>query len=226
MVRASDNPFRTGQVLQVRYRLRGVTWAQLLARCAARRHRGAIIGPHGGGKTTLLEDLELRLLQQGFDTRFIRLDQEHRAFEAGFLDRLCAHLTPKDILLLDGAEQMGPLAWRWFRWRTRHAGGLLITAHQAGRLPTLWECRTSPCLLAGIAAELLGVASDTTRERAGALFRKHRGNLREALREWYDLIAWQHGLAHGNPAGQHLTAPDCSTIDFSRSVSAASLSHA
>lgn len=44
-------------------------------------------------------------------------------------------------------------------------------------------------LLAEIAAELLGQKPGVLQERAQVLFRKHCGNLREALREWYDLLA-------------------------------------
>jgi hypothetical protein len=193
-LRARDNPFRTERVRQVRYRLQGVTWAELLARCERLHYRAALIGPHGSGKTTLLEELESRFRERGFGTRLIRLDEEHRAFKRGFVDTLSATVTARDIVLFDGAEQMNPFIWRWFHWQTRHTGGLIITTHRAGRLPTLYECRTSPDLLAGIAADLLEVESGIIRRRAEALFHKYCGNVREALREWYDL------LADGRPA--------------------------
>jgi len=186
-LKACDNPFRTERILQMRYRLEGITWPELLARCEGLRYRAALIGPHGSGKTTLLEDMEPRFRERGFGTRLIRLDAEHPAFGPGYVDALAAGLTAKDIILFDGAEQMNPLAWRWFDWRMRHTGGLIITAHRAGQLPTLWECRTSPALLAGIAGALLEVERATLHRQAEALFQKHRGNLRDALWEWYDL---------------------------------------
>jgi hypothetical protein len=156
-MRARDNPFRTECLLQVRYRLQGMTWAELLSRCERLGYRAALVGAHGSGKTTLIENLEPRLIDRGFRTRFIRLDAEHRRFDSDFLKDLFAGLTERDILLFDGAEQMNPFAWHWFRQRSRGASGLIITTHQPGRLPTLWECRTSSELLARIAAELLGV---------------------------------------------------------------------
>ena len=195
--RARDNPFRTERILQMRYRLKDVTLDELLTRFERMRSRAAVIGPHGSGKTTLLEDFQLRLHEKGFGTRFIRLDEEQSTFSARFLKKLFSGLTARDILLVDGAEQMSPVAWRWFRWRARKIGGLIITTHRAGRLPTLWECRTSPALLAGIATDLLGVESGTILERAERLFEKYHGNLREALREWYDLAA-QADLAHNS----------------------------
>jgi hypothetical protein len=187
-LRACDNPFRTERILQMRYRLEGITWTELLARCEKLRYRAALVGPHGSGKTTLLEDLEPRLRELGFGTRLIRLDAEHPAFDPGFADALAAGHTTRDIVLFDGAEQMNPFEWRWFHWRMRHTGGLIITTHQAGRLLTLWECRTSPALLAGIAGDLLEVERATLHCQAEMLFQKHRGNLRDALWEWYDLV--------------------------------------
>ena len=67
------------------------------------------------------------------------------------------------------------------RFRTRRAGGLVITSHRPGLLPTLFECETSPELLAGIVGELAG-----SEVEAGELWARHRGNVRDALRELYD----------------------------------------
>jgi hypothetical protein len=188
-MRARDNPFRTERILSVRYRLQGITWPEFLRRCETLQYRAALIGPRGSGKTTLLEDLESKFRERGFSTRSLRLDRDHSRFEPEFLRQLRAGLSTAEILLFDGAEQMNPLAWRWFKWRTRKAAGLIITMHRAGRLPTLWECRTSAPLLADITGELLSTQSLAFQPNANNLFQKHRGNLRDALRECYDLLA-------------------------------------
>lgn len=187
--RARDNPFRTERLRQVRYRLVGLTWPELLARCETLRYRVALVGPHGSGKTTLLEDLAPHLHQRGFRTRLIRLTEDCPKLDRGSAQRVFTTLSPSDILLFDGAEQLNPLAWLWFRWRTRTAGGLIITTHRPGRLPTLLQCSTSADLLAEIAAELLASPPETLRPQAATLFAKHHGNLRNALRDWYDLVA-------------------------------------
>lgn len=176
-------------MLQVRYRLPENRWAGLLSCCEQLNYRGAIIGPHGSGKTTLLEDLDLRLKGLGFSTVFLQLTADNPRFAPGVLQRLFARPRPKTLLLLDGGEQVNALAWLWFRWRSQKTRGLLITTHRAGRLPTIWECNTSPELLAEIGAELLGTNRDSVWMQAHRLFRNHGGNLREALREWYDLAA-------------------------------------
>jgi hypothetical protein len=179
--RPGDNPFAVQRVLEIRYRLPpGLTWEDLLDRLAALRWRAAIVGPHGHGKTTLLEDLAPRLEGRGFRVRPIslreahpRLDREDRA--------LLRSLGPQDILLLDGAEQLGWFSWMGVRLRTRRAGGLVITSHRPGLLPTLFECETSPELLASIVGELVGADVEI-----GELHAQHGGNIRDALRELYD----------------------------------------
>jgi hypothetical protein len=198
-MRARDNPFRSEVLLRVPYQLCGATWTELLERAGLLRYRAAIIGRHGSGKTTLLESLQFRLEELGFGTRLIRLDEEHRTFERRFLKALYSQLTSRDIILLDGAEQMNALSWYLFCRRTCHGGGLIITMHRTGRLPTLWQCSTSPRLLGEIAAGLLNVEIENIQECATELYWKHRGNLREALREWYDLFATCNTQLAGYP---------------------------
>jgi len=182
-VRPRDNPFAVQRVLEVRYRLpAGVTWEGLLDRFAALSWRGAIVGPHGHGKTTLLEDLAPRLEARGFRVRTISLRQAHPRLDRE--DRaVLRSLGPQDVLFLDGAEQLGRLFWMELRLRTRRVGGLVITAHRPGLLPTLFECETSPELLTGIVAELLDGGEEPGVENLHA---RHRGNVRDALRELYD----------------------------------------
>jgi hypothetical protein len=188
-MRARDNPFRTDRVLEVRYRpLRG-TWDELLARLDGLRYRAAIVGPQGSGKTTLLEDLAPRLRERGYAVRELRLDTETPRFAPGFLDRYAGSLTPAVVILFDGAEQLGPFAWRIFKHRCRAAAGLVITGHRPGRLPTLIETETTPELLSALVGQILG---DQAREVAPILpelYERHGGNLRDALRELYDRYA-------------------------------------
>jgi hypothetical protein len=84
-------------------------------------------------------------------------------------------------VFVDSAEQLGWLGWRELRRLTVAAGALLITTHRRGHLPTVFVCRTSPELLGELVRELTGEPRDCS-----ALWRRHRGNIRLALRELYD----------------------------------------
>lgn len=189
MMRARDNPFRSDRVLAVRYRLAGESWDDLLARFDALGRRAALAGPQGSGKTTLLEDLAPRFRHHGYRVRELRLDAEAPRFDPAFLGEFFASLTPRDMVLFDGAEQLGAFAWSRFERRTRGAAGLLITGHRPGRLPTLLATSTSPELLEGLVDEILGSVPADVRGMLPELHRRHEGNLREALRELYDRCA-------------------------------------
>lgn len=177
-MRARDNPFASDRVERLRYRLpEGLTWDDLLERLAALRFRAALVGPHGRGKTTLLEELAPRLTTRGFRVRTITLRQDERRVDW----KRFRNLGPDDVLFLDGAELLGRLAWLRVRLSCRQAGGLIVTSHRPGLLPTLLECKTTPELLAGLVRELTGEELET-----GELFARHGGNLRLVFWEMYD----------------------------------------
>ena len=183
-MRARDNPFAVRRVHAIRYRLAGVSWEELLERLAALAFRAALVGPHGHGKTTLLEDLGARLAERGFRVRTATLRQGERRLGAVRSAALFRDPDPRDLLLVDGAEQLDALSWWTLRLRSRDAAGLIVTSHRPGLLPTLHECRTTPELLAGIITDLAGTADG---EEIAELFVRHRGDLRLALRELYDV---------------------------------------
>jgi hypothetical protein len=182
-MRARDNPFSSERILSVRYRFVEGSWEEFLARLKRSNYRGAIVGPKGHGKTTLLEDLVPRLAALGFNTRLIRLSSERC--------KLPALQSPRrnEVVLLDGAEQLSFTAWWAFRWRMRHAAGLLITTHRPGRMRTVHCCQTTQRLLEDLIATLLGLASGGVSCDLGDLFQRHGGDLRLALRDCYDLCA-------------------------------------
>jgi Flp pilus assembly CpaF family ATPase len=117
-VHAAENPFRASRILAFRYRFLDSDWDAILARLEALGMRGAIVGPEGSGKTTLLEDLGERLERSG-----------------------------RRVRLLDGAERLSRRQWRHVLRGAREAGGLVVTAHREGLLPTLLRTRTTPEIL-------------------------------------------------------------------------------
>lgn len=204
-MRAADNPFRAERIEALRFR-HGPSVDDLLRRLQEQHGRGALVGPKGHGKTTLLLELAGRLRELGWKTPLVRLDTEwprsgsglaehfsRAAIEAGLPSegkaapfRADTEMETKVVWFLDGAEQLGFLDWRWALSRTRHADGFVVTTHRPGRLATLHECRTSPELLRELAGELLALPGGPAPDECLTLWSRHRGNLRECLRELYD----------------------------------------
>lgn len=186
--RARDNPFAVEHVLRLRYRFRDGDWPSFLNRLHSRNYRGAIVGPKGSGKTTLLEDLAEQLDTLGLRVHQVILNEQDRAYPVTFVQTVRLSLSEQDVILFDGCEQLSRPAWWRFRWETRRAGGLVVTTHRPGRLPTLLECQTTPDLLRDLVRSLHEPTTLAT-ETFERLFEKHRGNLRDAIRELYDIAA-------------------------------------
>ena len=183
------NPFRADRLDLLPYFFEGETynekaWESLLARLEFFDFRAAIVGPKGRGKSTLMNHFAPRLQERGWNVHRLKLCSAQRNFESEIWSRL-ETFQKQDFVLLDGAEQLSFWRWKCFLRLTRRTGGLLISSHRAGLLPTLWECRSSSQLLQSL---LFQLAPESQNEmQAQMLFEKHRGNLRDALRELYDI---------------------------------------
>jgi GTPase SAR1 family protein len=174
---ARCNPFRTERTDRLAYRWHGITLPQMMQRLQALNYRGAIVGPDGSGKTTLLEELETKLCRRGFPIKkyFLNRDSVYKEPPNSQSD---------EILLFDGADLLKGKQWRDFV--KQNEGGLIITSHRKGLLPTLVECSTSLRLLEEIVEDLIGRSNDFP---LANLYREHKGNLRDVLRTLYDICA-------------------------------------
>jgi len=148
--------------------------------------RSAIIGPKGSGKTTLLEELTSVLPGEPV---LLRIEGGCRHPWRTARDHLPRPVSPDHSVLIDGAEQLGPLGWRLLLRATRPARILVATLHRPGLLPTLIKCRPDHNLLCELVEELMPVDSRELTPDLEELFQRHGGNIRSCLRELYDVYA-------------------------------------
>ena len=150
------------------------------------KYTAAIIGPHGGGKTTLLEHLEIYLRQQKMQTAKLFLNLDTKLPWREIIS--CVQSVPTGgVLFFDGACHLSLLRF----WQLKHTVrkqniGLVITAHSEGLLPTLTHCRSNPELLKAIVSGLLNETPPYSDDDLAELFDKNNGNLRNCLWHLYD----------------------------------------
>lgn len=184
------NPFSTRAVRPgaIDYRFPpGESPDTLLTRLQDNHWWGEIVGPHGSGKSTLIETLRQPLLDAGRSIRQFTLTagQRRLPMEAG--DR--SHWDDQTQVIVDGFEQLGWWQRRSLQRACRRRGcGLLITAHASFGFPAVFHPTTSVDLTEQLVAALL---SDRAAEHVSAAeikdtFRRHAGNMREIFFDLYD----------------------------------------
>lgn len=184
--RPADNPFASHRVEALPYRGPAMSGDDLEPRIDALGGRAAIVGTRGSGKTTLLEELGQQLPGPVI---MVRLPGSDTHPYRTTIRQLPESVTSSHSILVDSAEQLGPLGWHTFLSRTRKARRIVATLHQPGRLPTLVECTTDPGLLRDLVRELSPEDAPALEPTLDALFHRHNGNIRSCLRDLYDVYA-------------------------------------
>ncbi len=189
-MRPKENPFNSTKVESIPYLLGNESsWQKVLDDLERLNFRACVTGPHGSGKTTFLEHLAEKLVQQGYLVTALTLNLEQPMLSSEDKKALI-DLTKNEIVLIDGAELLSIHQWQALRWRCRKAKGLVITMHRKGRFKTLIRCSTSVPLLQTL-INRLAPDENIPAEKVEDLFHRHKGNLRNALRELSDM--------HSNP---------------------------
>lgn len=183
MRRPTDNPFASRRIDGLSFRYRAEDIDDLVAALTTNGGRGAVIGPHGSGKTTLVENVADRV---GGEIVKIHLATDTNRPLDSAIRSLPPVVAPTHTILLDGAEQLGPWSWWRVHRRIRTAGTIVITSHAPGRFPTVYECSTDPELLVDLVAELAPEGVDADLDE---LYQRHDGNIRLCFRELYDVWA-------------------------------------
>ena len=187
--RPASNPFATrhtqpGCVPPLDAAGQPVDLACLLSRLREHGRCGAIVGPHGSGKTNLLAHLAAALAAHAGSLGPLRARSLRDTL--GILQSILT-AAAGTVICIDSWEQLGPAGRLAVRaaaaWRRC---GLLVTSHVPTALPTLVECRTSPEILGAIVAALPDAGGCIAKADIEDAFTRHGGNLRDALADLYD----------------------------------------
>jgi len=194
------NPFRADRLESLGFCFPdGLSWSVLESRLENLGGWGSIVGPHGTGKTALIEEWVRRLEAQGQAVCRIRLNEDRRAFSLNEWTRIKS-AGPETFLLIDGEEQLGEWVWWKLRRIAPHFRKIVTTTHRKGRLPLLFETRIFPGLEEKVLSELVPAEKiEGYRIFLRAALRKRGGNLREALFDLYDLEAGRIDFVSSRP---------------------------
>ncbi len=186
-----ENPFSTRFVRPgaINYRLvPNRDLDGLITRFETIGRTGQIVGPHGGGKSTLLADL-IRLWEQAGDrVVVIELHDGQRRLPIR-LAELHRDEAPT-LLAVDGYEQLARHSQSSLRrFCHRNRIGLVVTTHRSMGIPDLVRCTPSLALAEALVRHLMnGEAGRISNDEIRRSFHRHDGNIREVLFEMYDLF--------------------------------------
>ena len=150
---------------------------------------GQIIGPHGSGKSTMLNTLVPALKQAGRSVAFYTLHRSERRLP---IDRAQTRAWDSNTqVIVDGYEQLGWMQRIWLRRKClAQRTGLLVTAHRCMGLPLLWQTTTSTDLAWQIVMRLLARPNYDCISRADVeeAYKTTQGDVRETFMALYDLF--------------------------------------
>lgn len=186
-MKPSVNPFRSSAIARQRYVISKAAFAGLLNKLSNTNYQASIIGPHGTGKSVLLEDIRRVLQSNGKRTQWFYLNTSSTRQEQ--LRTLWSILKSphEQICFLDGGETLGTNLWFLFLLATRlRRSPLLATVHKPCALPIVYETHADLDRALILTANLAGGAwNEDMRTLATNTFSKHEGNCREIFRSCY-----------------------------------------
>ncbi len=153
----------------------------------ANQRLGAVIGPHGAGKSAFITAFTSWMEKNGQPCLALELHDGQRTLGQATWRQLEA--LQDTVVTVDGYEQLS--AWSRYQLRRlcrrRHLG-LIVTAHSDIEIPLLFAPEPNEDLAWQIVEYLLARGEPLiTRDDVRASFARHQGNLREMLFDLYDL---------------------------------------
>jgi hypothetical protein len=164
---------------------------QLIEQLKVNGWRGAIVGPHGTGKSTLLAELRPHIERAGWRVEMIALHDGQRRLPVSFWAAIGREM--QCFVIVDGFEQIG---W-WSRRRLlqacrRNEWGLLITAHRSDAiagLPVIYQTFGDLQIVQHLVDDLLPYhGGEIQPSDVSTAFLAHQGNVRETMFALYELF--------------------------------------
>jgi hypothetical protein len=187
---AERNPFATRSVRPgvLEYRFANSETGNDLVD-SLRRHGwcGEIVGPHGSGKSTLIETLIPLLRDAGRDVRQFTLQAGESRLPISGTD--LKSWGDKTQVIVDGYEQLGGWTRTLIHRICKGQGcGLLVTSHTSNGWPLLLRTAPSLEMTQAIVRDIQPCNPLRIYDRDVELsFRRHAGNIREVFFELHDL---------------------------------------
>jgi len=189
-IKANENPFRSSELERIRYSLSDEE-LRALAKRAVKLCQCSLLGSHGTGKTTLLEDLEPHIHKEGYSTDWTRLNRDSTMQERRQAMIKASEIQAGGFYLLDGAEVLS--RWQQFRLPTlarMKRIGLIVTLHRQTRLPILYHSQADWHVAGKLVRQLAKQnCSEELLGHAKIAFEKSNGNMREVFRACYWKLA-------------------------------------
>ena len=185
---ANENPFATDRIeelLAFRPEWCGLSWELLEESWRRCQWRGAIIGPHGVGKTTLVQAWRSRCEAEGLEVISLFLNQQSRTLRPEQWQLLEG--SAGKVVILDGEEQLSLWSrWRFYRTvKTR----LLVTRHSRGWLPTVYRLAPSMEVLRKCIQYAAPGYTSLLESHLPQWWHEEQGNKRSILLRCYDRLA-------------------------------------
>lgn len=181
------NPFRSERLHTIPFLPHPAAENTVIDTLEKNHWMGCIAGPHGSGKTTLLLRLQERMQTKNIPTEFFQCLEDRPSLSSRDWKTI-RESRPGSVILLDGAEQLPLLQWLRLRQRPRRGGGLVVSSHRPMRgVPLVYQTDPTPRRLLELIQHLYPEQADQIDTEF--LYRRHHGNLRDALRDLYDRCA-------------------------------------
>ncbi|HOA53202.1 MAG TPA: hypothetical protein PKI05_13190 [Thermogutta sp.] len=165
----------------------GCSWESVHEIFQANQRLGAVIGPHGAGKSAFITAFTHWMENNGQPCLALELHDGQRTLGQATWRKLEA--LQDTVVTVDGYEQLS--AWSRYQLRRlcrkKHLG-LIVTAHTDIEIPLLFAPEPNEDLAWQIVQYLLARGQPLiNRDDVRASFARHQGNLREMLFDLYDL---------------------------------------